>query len=197
MRTHSEQYLLDWAKTHGIGVTEHYPKVVILRFQPETNEDRFWEVPPQPERRSYFALSILELMGEWQSCFVWRHSGSWPDSADPQRINDNVELQILAGLGMPLGTADVVEFARVELPQLVTLIFSTTIFGWSVGEDLYIVPNHGRFIMKTDHHAAVHVSFRNSLEAEKFVDEMNAREFPLPDDVPDETFKRPDWMGKQ
>jgi len=65
--------------------------------------------------------------------------GSWPSAVDPRRINDVVELQILTGPGLPLGTARVVAVARDELEKLVTLIFSTTIFGWSVGEDLYKV----------------------------------------------------------
>jgi hypothetical protein len=197
MHTLNEQRFLDWAKARGIGVDENYPKVAVLTFKPDPNEDRFWEVPPEAERRSYFALTLLEQMGDWQSCYVWRHMGSWPASVDPLRINDNVELQILSGLGLPLGTSDVVEFARSELHKLVTLLFSTTVFGWSVGEDLYVVPDHGRFIMKTDHHNVIHVSFRNVADREVFVKEMAQREFFLPDDLPDETFKQPDWMKNQ
>lgn len=194
MRSLSEHQFLDWARTQGIGVDEHYPKAVVLTFKLDSNEHRFWEVPPEAERRPYFALSILQLMGEWKSCYVWRHMGSWPGSANPLRINDNVELQILSGLGLPLGTADIVEFTRNEIPQLVTLLFSTTVFGWSVGEDLYLVPDHGRFIVKTDHHNVIHVSFRNIADRQVFVEEMRRRKFPLPEDLPDETFKQPDWL---
>jgi len=86
-------------------------------------------------------------MGDWQECYAWTHLGSWPESADPLRINDVVEWQILKGLGLPLGTADVVKFERAELDRLVTLMFFTTVFGWSVGEDLYIVPDHARCIV--------------------------------------------------
>src|SRR4029079_7065354 len=130
----------------------------VLTFKPDPNEDRFWEIPPEAERRPYMALSLLELMGAWSSCYVWRPMGNWPESADPLRINDKVELQILSGLSIPLGTTDIVEFTRDELHKLVTLIFSTTVFGWSVGEDLQIVPDHGRFIVKTSHHNVIHVS---------------------------------------
>jgi hypothetical protein len=53
--------------------------------------------------------SLLELMGDWQTCYVWRHLGSWPGPATVNRLrlNDVVELRILQGLGLPLGTADV------------------------------------------------------------------------------------------
>ena len=95
---------------------------------------------------------------------------------------------------MPLGTADVVKFERAELDKLVTLMFSTTVFGWSVGEDLYIVPDHARYIVQTDHHNVIHVSCRGSADVDEWVRQMEERDFALPEDVPDSTFKRPDWM---
>ena len=82
-------------------------------------------------------------MGNWPACYAWRHLGSWPQSAVPERINDVVELRMLEGLGLPLGTNAVVEFLSAESDKLVTLLFSTTIFGWSVGQDLYVDPITG------------------------------------------------------
>ena len=105
-----------------------------------------------------------------------------------------MELRILKGLGMPLGTADVVAFDRSDFDTLVTLLFSTTVFGWSVGEDLYVVPDHARHVLQTDHHDVIHVSFRTFDEIGRWVSEMAQRGFDLPDELPDETFKRPSWM---
>ena len=177
-----------------MGLDDQYPESAVLSFKPDLQQDRFWEIPSNPEQRPYFVASILSLLGNWNICYVWRHLGSWPDSADPNRINDQIEIQILRGIGLPLGTADVVAFSRAEFNQLVTLIFSTTVFGWSVGEDLYIVPDHAQHIVQTDHHGVIHVSFKRSEEISSFVAEMDGRGFPLPEDVLDETFKRPEWM---
>jgi hypothetical protein len=120
--------------------------------------------------------------------------GSWPESADPSRINDVVERQVLKGLGIPLGTAHVVAFSREELDKLVTLVFSTTIFGWSVGEDLYVVPDHARAFLQTDHHEVIHVVCRDAGDVQRWVEGMERDGFPLPDAVPDSTFKIPCWM---
>jgi hypothetical protein len=98
------------------------------------------------------------------------------------------------GLGLPLGTADVVKFERAELDKLVTLMFSTAVFGWSVGEDLYIVPDNAPHIVQTDHHNVIHVSCRTSADVDECVRQMEERGFVLPGEVPDSTFKRPDWM---
>jgi len=135
-------------------------------------------------------------LGDWHRCFVWRHLGSWPDIGDIDQNwpNEVVEHRILSGLGLPLGTADVVEFERTDSDTLLALLFSTTIFGWSVGEDLYVVPEHARYIIQTDHHRVVHVEFRDPKDVERWVRIMADRDFPLPDRVPDESFEQPPWM---
>ena len=195
MRTVSEHEFLRWADGKGIGLDPQYPGSAVLEFQ-GGSEARFWSVPPEPERRPYLIASLLELMGDWQTCYAWRHLGSWPDpsTVNARRVNDVVELRILRGLGMPLGTADVVTFDRNDLDTLTTLLFSTTVFGWSVGEDLYVVPDHARQILQTDHHEVIHVSFGAAAEVGHWVSEMAQRGFNLPDELPDATFKRPPWM---
>ncbi|MGB2712713.1 MAG: hypothetical protein WBC51_00945 [Vicinamibacterales bacterium] len=194
MKTLTQAAFLAWADGAGLGLDPQYPASAVLVLRPDPHQDRFWEIPAEPERRPYFILSLLELMGDWQECYAWRHLGRWPESADPLRVNDVVEWRILKGLGLPLGTADVVKFERAELDKLVTLMFSTTVFGWSVGEDLYIVPDHARYIVQTDHHNAIHVSCRSSADVDEWVRQMQERGFALPEEVPDSTFKRPDWM---
>jgi hypothetical protein len=151
-------------------------------------------VPAAVRRLPYFLESFLELMGDWQSCRVWRHLGSWPDKTSPDRISDDVEVCILDALGLPLGTANIVEFSRSEQDKLLTLLFTTTIFGWSVYEDLYVVPDHGRYLLQTDHHNVIHVIFRSEADVNRWVEEMERRGFALPDEVPDPTFKQPKWM---
>jgi hypothetical protein len=194
MKTHSEAQFLAWAERSGLHIDPRYPQSAVLAFRPDPEQDRFWQVPEAPQRRPYFIESLLELMDDWNSCYVWRHLGSWPGPAVPDRINDVVELRILDGLGVPLGTSAVLELSRSEFDKLVTLLFTTTVFGWSVAEDLYVMPDHGRYLLQTDHHGVIHVSFRSETDLDRSVAEMDHRGFPLPDAVPDLTFKQPSWM---
>lgn len=195
MRTTTEREFLRWAAGRGLGLDPQYRDAAVLDYQ-GGSDARFWVVPAEPERRPYFVASLLELLGDWHTCYVWRHLGSWPDpnDTDGQRVNDVVELRILQGLGLPLGTADIVTFDRSEFDALITLLFSTTIFGWSVGEDLYVVPDHARQVLQTDHHRVIHVSFRDSGDVGRWVSEMAQKGFALPEELPDETFRRPSWM---
>ncbi len=198
MKTQSEEQFLKWAEAHDMGLDASYPNSACLAFKPpDYSLDRFWVVPPKPQQRPYFLAVMLDLLGKWQSCRVWRHMGRWPQRPYRQRVNDRVEFQILKGIGMPLGTDDVVEFRRSERDQLTTLLFSTTVFGWCVAEDLYVVPNHAQHIMETSHHGVVHVLFRQMKYLRQFVKGMEKEEFPLPKTVPDWTFEVPEWMNKK
>jgi hypothetical protein len=49
--------------------------------------------------------------------------------------------------------------------------------------------------MQTDHHDVIHASFRNGANLGRYVDDMARAGFPLPTDVPDQTFKTPNWMN--
>jgi hypothetical protein len=192
----SEAQFLQWAAREGLHLDPQYPQSAVLTFAGGCEEARFWEVPLEPHRRPHFIDSLLKHLGDWQRCYVWRQMGSWPSSVEPPRINDVVEFQILKGLGLPLGTADVVAFSRDELEKLVTLMFSTTIFGWSLGDDLYVVPDHAQAFLQTDHHEVIHVMCRRPGDIQTWVDGMEHAGFPLPDSLPDSTFKTPSWMTR-
>jgi len=196
MKTLSEQQFVDWVQTVGLTLDPAYPEYAILCYPQASADSRFWEVPARPERRPYFLASLLDLMPAWESCYVWRASGSWPapDEVRPDGANDVVELSILQGLGLPLGTADAVQFTHDQRAALLALLFSTTVFGWSVGQDLYVVPDHGRCFLETDHHDVVHATFRDSSDLASFVSAMETRSFELPQELPDSSFKRPDWI---
>jgi len=196
MKSLNEAEFLEWATGKGLHLDPRYPKSAVLTFRDAPGEARFWKVPFEPHRRPYFILSLLKLLGNWRVCYVWRHMGSWPREVDPLRVNDVVELEIFKGLGLPLGTADVVEFSRDDIKRLVTLMFSTTVFGWSVGQDLYVVPDHAQALLQTDHHEVIHAVCRDPANIQQWIEGMEHAGFALPDGVPDSTFKTPVWMTR-
>jgi hypothetical protein len=194
MKRHSESDFLAWADQHELGLDSRYPNSPVLTLAPNPQFDRFWTVPPEPERRPYFLATFLYAFGAWSSYGCWRHLGSWPARPDEQRINDQIEHAIFHGVGLPDGSSDIIEFSESERVQLVTLLFATTVFGWSAGDDLFLVPDTALGILQTDHHGVIHASFRDERSMSAFIRRLEAEEFPLPVDVPDATFKIPKWM---
>ena len=192
MNTLNKDDFLKWAAEKGIQTDSRYPHSAELTFD-GGSDSRFWCVPSDPRQRPSFIAAMLELMGEWKTCYVWRHLGRWPEPDLRTRSNPNsiIELLIAQKIGLPRGGHDIVVFDRSEYDALLTLIFVTICFGWSVGDDLYIVPDHATQILRTDHHDVIHADFRSQKDVERWVDEMSRRGFDLPDDLPDATFKRP------
>jgi hypothetical protein len=50
------------------------------------------------------------------------------------------------------------------------------------------------YIFSLAHRGVIHVSFRDDDRLQQFLTGMHEEGFSLPDDVPDATFKVPDWM---
>ena len=194
MKRIEEKQFIKMIRQIGITVDSRYPETAELGFGKESEISRFWEIPEEARRIPYFVQTILSALDPWESVYVWKHMGSWFTSIKGERLNDDVQAVIYRGVGITENNADILKFNGNELEELVALIFNQLVFGWHVGDDLYIIPDHGRQMIKTDHHDVVHVSVRDQSIMEKFINKMAAKGFELPEDIPDETFKRPDWM---
>lgn len=182
----------------GLALDPKYPDARVLRYTGEMHS-RFWITPTAARRRPFFLSSLLDLLGDWQTCSCWRPKGSWADFRDVelQRPDYSVEQCIFRGLGIVIGSADVLAFGRSEIDALITLLFNTSIFGWSIGEDTYVIPDHGGGFLKVSHHEVVHASVRSEVEINQWVKSMSKAGFDLPADPPDATFKRPTWMPRK
>lgn len=194
MKAIPEQQILSWLSERHLDVGDHYPEKVSVLFKDDFS--RFWVVPQEPANRPHLIDTILSLTEAWSECLVWKPDGSWMESTEDSRTNDVVLLQLLRGLGLPLGTADGVLFQHSERMKLVSLAFLTTIFGWCKGDDMLIIPDSGLFIVKVSHHDVIHVACKSEAAMNKFVAGMKKRGFPLPEEPPDPTFKIPKWMRR-
>jgi hypothetical protein len=195
MKLHSRDSFLKWSSKHNIVLDPRYPESESLAFVDDGLHDRFWEIPSEPERRPYFFRCMLKALGDWKSTYCWRHLGTWSSPGDEMdRISDQVERIILTGLGLPIGTEKICEFNREEEANVVTLLLSTSIFGFTQGDDLFLVSDTAESILQTDHHGVMHASFRSEDLLMKFIQLMEEEEYSLPRELPDWTFKRPDWM---
>ena len=188
-----KEKFFDIVKQKGIRV-ELGPDCAYLCFEADPKISRFWETPKEASEIPYFVKTILDALDAWDSAYVWKRLGGWAFAARGKDLNEDVQAVIYGGIGIGDKDSHILQFNKGELIQLVTLIFNKLVFGWNVEDDLYVIPDHGRQIVQTDHHKAVHVSFSDEATVRKFVDKMAEEGFALPKDPPDETFKRPDWM---
>lgn len=143
---------------------------------------------------AFFLSHLLKGLDAWSECFLWPRGGWWPEVPASDRIIDQVEVRVLAGAGIVANTQGAVRYSAKELDQLITAVFAKLNFGWCLSDDLYIVPDHGRQFMQASHHDVVHVFTREEARMAQFMHHMEQEEFSLPAELPDATFKKPDWM---
>lgn len=184
-----------WAAGCGIVPDVPPPESSWLSFQADIGGERFWVIPERAAGLPFFVNHILSGLEAWNTCYVWPRGGQWVDDRERDRIKDQVYAAILQGAGVPLGERCALRFSANELDRLVTLVFARLVFGWSVPDDVFIIPDHGRQIVQTDHHDVVHVRFRDGAMLGGFIEHMASEKYLLPEEPPDGTFKRPDWMG--
>jgi hypothetical protein len=195
MKAVTTENFLDWATRHRIGYDGH-PDAPCLRLRPTPDKfARFWTLPADPAAWPFFAESFLDGCDPWSMGFLWPRSGRWPTGANSASPDEGVREVVLRGAGIPDGWAGAVGFEKEEAHSIIALLFIYLAFGWCVDDDLYFIPDHGRQIIQTDHHDVIHVECLEDFRVEQFVQHMSDAGYHLPTDLPDGTFRRPEWMS--
>lgn len=179
---------LAWAAGLGVGFHPEYPGC--LGLLPPRDSTRFWVLPADPAAWPHLIETVLDCVDDWNFGSVWWRSGTWVDQEDHP-----VRSVLWRGAGIPPGWAGAVRFSRDERPAVVAILYASLAFGWHSEDDIYFVPDHGRQVIKTDHHGVLHVTCADDARIGTFVEQMAAADYPLPTEPPDWTFKWPPWMG--
>lgn len=184
-----------WAAEVGVGLDPRYPASGCLSLLPPSEHARFWELPLDPATWPHFSASLLGCLDNWDVGYLWPRAGRWPKSADDLSLNEGIRAVVLRGAGIPPGEAAAVRVRQADLHELAAILYVYLAFGWCTDDDLFFVPDHGRQLVQTDHHDVVHVKCRAEGRVMDLVERMSRAGYELPTELPDETFKRPAWMG--
>ncbi len=185
---------LRWAVEVGIGFDPRYPDARCLSLLPPSSHARFWVLPRDPATWPLFVTSLLFGLDEWATGLLWPRCGAWPDTGQSRSLNESVRGVVLRGAGIPSGWAGAVRFHRDEEDVLATVLFAFLTFSWSVVDDLFFIPDHGRQLVQTDHHDVIHAECASEGRVRQLVEVMAEAGYELPTEPPDWTFKRPAWM---
>jgi hypothetical protein len=118
----------------------------------------------------------------------------WPRFEQSQSYNQGVRDVALRGAGIPSGWAGAIRFSKDEEDALLAVMFSYLAFGWCGDDDLFFIPDHGRQLLRTDHHDVIHAECPSEERVQSLVAHMADAGYELPRELPDWTFKRPAWM---
>jgi hypothetical protein len=188
----SETALKKWLAKRNLLWEEKYGRIDIPG---DARESRFWVLPEPARRIVYFLTVALESIDPWEQLVICKQGASGWYSADAgDRPLEAVHDQVVASTGLPREFRGAIRVDRTDYTSILTLLFNQLLFGWCMWDDVYVIPDHADQIIKTSHHDVLHVDFRDRKRVDSFVAAMAAREFLLPETVPDGTFKTPHWM---
>jgi len=111
---------------------------------------------------------------------VWAYrkgGGTWYEGSDSP-IGNHIIDRVVATLGVPLDFAGALGFDGPEWRDLYLLISTFFVWGWSVGEDLYIIPKNGSCLLMTSHHGELRANFPNEATRSRFCDDMDQAGHP-------------------
>jgi len=183
-----------WASRAGIGINPRYPASGFISLIPSRRHARFWELPADSVRWPHFVATMVAGLDEWKTAYLWPRSGGWPAAPEEWSHNEAARDVLLHSIGIPRGWAGAVRLIRGEQDKLLAVLTTYCTFGGCVDDDLFFVPDHGKQLLHSDHHDAIHVECASKKRLLQLVKHMAEAGFDLPTELPDPTFKRPAWM---
>ncbi|MBA4191113.1 MAG: hypothetical protein C0467_24275 [Planctomycetaceae bacterium] len=194
MEAVTSEAFMTWAGGLGLGFDPRYPDGNCLGLLPPHESARFWVLPVDPHTWPHLADSVLAGLDRWETGHLWPRPGRWPTAAASSSPNELIRDVVLRGAGVPNGWVGAIRYARHERAAVLAVMFAYLAFGWCSDDDLYLIPDHGRQVVQTDHHDVMHVECVNESRVSALVGHMQDAGYPLPAEPPDATFRWPHWM---
>ena len=180
-----------WLSEADIGHTPRYCDPEFLLPEGARPCARFWTFPATAEALDTFFRCVLNAIAAEQAAYLWPRCAVWEYLLEnvADLASDSPFRPFLASSG-----SFAISVPPGEPDRLIEFFQFVSEFGWKVCHDLYVIPEDRAVVAYISHHAVFHVSAKQEATLERIIGEMEKNGFSLPKELPDATFKRPDWM---
>ena len=194
MQVRTNEFFRHWLAEAGIGVDPRYPKSQVLTFAAAPTLSRFWMPREVPGELPSFILNAARLASGNGTCWLQlRGEVPWYAGASASSREEIID-RLLPAAGLEAGIEGALGFADSEWQSMLIVITAFYNFGWHTANDLHLVPDDRSHVLMFGHHGEMTCCAATQERLDAFVAGMAAEGYSLPDSLPDETFKRPDWM---
>lgn len=185
-----------WASTVGIsfedvdieeGRIQHS-----LAFRSPSTQDRYWETPWETERLLVLVTALIESTSPWEFCWALKMEGAWDDAGDSEGLD-----RVLRTLDIPYGFEGAIRFHYSERGALAMLMVGQIAYGWCGYYDIWVVPDHGKQMIRTDDDDITVVFFADETTLKQTIEHLAKAGFNLPNEPPSEGFYWQPWMGPE
>ena len=194
MQVRSAEFFRHWLAEVGIGADPRYPASEVLTFTASPELSRFWLPHEVPSDLPGFILTATRLASSnGTSWLQLRGDGPWYRGSQATSREAIIDL-LLPAAGISPDIKGALGFPDSEWSALVIVVTAFYTFGWYTGHDLHLIPDDRSCVLMFGHHGEMTCSCGTPARLEAFANGMAAEGYFLADYLPDETFKRPDWM---
>jgi hypothetical protein len=171
MRLTAEAEFVDRTAAVGIGRHPRFP--LNLAFTQAPDCQRSWLPTGRVSDLPGFLQTAIGIAtGDGPVWLYRKGGGSWFEGEDAP-IGNHIIDRVLEGIGVPREFAGALAFEGQEWRDLYLVISTFFVWGWSVGEDLYIVPASGSCVLMTSHHGEFIAAYPSADRLDEFEAEMD------------------------
>ncbi len=194
MQLVQKRVFLTWALQHGIKRDLKYRDFQPLIYPGAADYNRFWLPDTIVPNLINFVNAVLHTASPTGPFYFYRPGrGTWHYGME-ELVRNQIIDRIIAYLNIPNDFRGALKLESNEWSDILTIITVHYVFAWSNEEDLHIIPDSGDCILMVSHHGSLDGAFPSERRLMEFISAMDAKGFPLPKHVPDETYKIPPWM---
>ena len=150
MQLVAEDEFVRW--TAGVDIARHPRFPLNLAFVQTPDNYQSWLPTGRITDLPGFLQTAVGIASRDGATLLYRKGGgSWYEDADAPIGNQIID-RVLEALEVPRDFAGALSFEGAEWRDLYLVISTFFVWGWSVGEDLYIIPKNGSCMLMTSHH---------------------------------------------
>jgi hypothetical protein len=175
------QLLLDadftkWRAAAGIANHPRFP--LNLVFSQDPKGQRSWLPTGRITDLPGFLQAAVTLVSDQGPVLLYRKGGDtwYEDEGAP--IGNHIIDRVLEAVGVPRDFHGALAFDNHEWRDLYLVISTFAVWGWSVGEDLFIIPKNGSCVLMTSHHGELLANFPSAEALEQFRKSMEGAGHP-------------------
>jgi len=146
-----------WRSDVDILPHPRFPSSLAFRQAPDCQQSwlpagRITDLP------GFLQTAVSLARGDGSVCLYRKGGGAWYEGDDAP-IGNHIIDRVLQGLGIPRDFEGAISFVGREWRDMYLLISTFFVWGWSVGEDLYIIPENVSCVLMTSHHGELFAMF--------------------------------------
>ena len=166
-----------------------------LSFSSVASCRQFWFPSFVPSELPGFIAVALQAISPHGPYYIARRGGgTWQDGESESTINNQIIDSMLGSFGVAMHAEGAIRFEESEWKHLLAIVLTFYVYGWSVGQEIFILAEERDAILHPSHHGELYGTFKDAEVMEKFRSTLLSGGYDLPTESIGSSFQNPRWL---